>query len=169
LGSLKVTDANLVDIQMADSFAADAQKPRRDEDDANKAYFATATRGDSSSIALTLSDIRRGARVELQLQQAVEFGSGPPIFRRHQKVPATEVELAVADVKRDGARAKISFGSYEDSIGLRRVVAGGPMEMAFEWRDENGLQGDNYYVRVTQLDGAMAWSSPIWVGGYASR
>jgi hypothetical protein len=43
------------------------------------------------------------------------------------------------------------------------------MEMAFEWRDENGLQGDNYYVRVTQLDGAMAWSSPIWVGGYASR
>jgi hypothetical protein len=169
LGSLKVTDANLVDIQMADSFAADAQKPRRDEDDSNKAYFATATRGDSSSIALTLSDIRRGARVELQLQQAVEFGSGPPIFRRHQKVPATEVELAVADVKRDGARAKISFGSYEDSIGLRRVVAGGPMEMAFEWRDENGLQGDNYYVRVTQLDGAMAWSSPIWVGGYASR
>ena len=30
-------------------------------------------------------------------------------------------------------------------------------------------QGDYDYLRVTQLDGARAWSSPIWVGGELPR
>ena len=29
--------------------------------------------------------------------------------------------------------------------------------------------GDYYYVRVTQLDGARAWTSPFWVGGKGRR
>ena len=35
----------------------------------------------------------------------------------------------------------------------------------FTWRDSRALGDvDYYYVRVTQRDGNMAWSSPIWVG-----
>jgi len=33
----------------------------------------------------------------------------------------------------------------------------------------NPQHGDYYYLRVTQLDGARAWSSSIWVGGEAPR
>ncbi len=34
----------------------------------------------------------------------------------------------------------------------------------FEYVDESPLQGTNwYYVRVTQIDRNMAWSSPVWV------
>ena len=44
------------------------------------------------------------------------------------------------------------------------------MDVEFEYTDtESAEEGDYYYVRVTQLDGGMAWSSPIWVGGYSVR
>lgn len=39
----------------------------------------------------------------------------------------------------------------------------GPMTAEIEWQDECA-EGDYYYVRVEQMGGARAWSSPIWVG-----
>lgn len=43
-------------------------------------------------------------------------------------------------------------------------VRGTSEHTALEWEDTASLAGDvYYYVRVTQVDGAMAWSSPIWV------
>jgi hypothetical protein len=39
------------------------------------------------------------------------------------------------------------------------------MEQEFQYVDlDSPAPGDYYYVRVTQLDGAQAWSSPFWVG-----
>lgn len=33
-----------------------------------------------------------------------------------------------------------------------------------EWNDPSPLKGDNrYYLRIEQIDGNMAWSSPVWV------
>ena len=168
-GRIKVQEANVVDVQAADFFNADVQQLKQDEQDPNTVYFSTATRGDDSSIVLTLADIKRGARIELELAAGMEFGGGPPIYRRHQQVAATSVELTIADVKQDKARVSLPFGVYEDTIKLRRVVAGGPLEKTFEWQDQSTRQGDYYYVRATQLDGAMAWTSPIWIGGYPRR
>ena len=31
--------------------------------------------------------------------------------------------------------------------------------------DDAASTGDYYYLRVNQLDGSRAWSSPWWVGG----
>ena len=38
-----------------------------------------------------------------------------------------------------------------------------PMTRQFTWGD-SGRRGDYYYLRITQVDRAMAWSSPIWIG-----
>jgi hypothetical protein len=39
-----------------------------------------------------------------------------------------------------------------------------PMDARVEWIDERAVEGtDYYYVRVTTVDGEMAWASPIWV------
>ena len=44
------------------------------------------------------------------------------------------------------------------------------MDGELDFVDRGNLQpGDYYYIRLTQLDGAHAWSSPIWVGGEAVR
>ncbi len=51
--------------------------------------------------------------------------------------------------------------------GDRRVLqkkGDGAYDSVFSWTDETPISGDTwYYVRVTQEDFAIAWSSPIWV------
>ncbi len=58
--------------------------------------------------------------------------------------------IAVIDVVKNNANAFTHRGSGEVE--------------EFEWVDEKReRETDYYYARVTQEDGAMAWSSPIWV------
>jgi hypothetical protein len=59
-------------------------------------------------------------------------------------------------------------GSDYLSSELRARVAQ-PMEVQFTVDDMGEIQGDYYFVRVTQTNDAAAWSSPIWVGSYPSR
>ena len=57
-----------------------------------------------------------------------------------------------------------------DGLTLRQVIRDGPRDVEFTYTDEREPQeGDDYYVRVRQVNDAMAWSSPIWIGGYSSR
>ena len=61
-------------------------------------------------------------------------------------------------------------GYPDDGITLRRIIRDGARDIEFSYTDETEPgEGDYYYVRVRQVNDAMAWSSPIWVGGYPSR
>jgi Protein of unknown function (DUF3604) len=52
-----------------------------------------------------------------------------------------------------------------ESFILHRLVAPAEYAATVRWRDRRRVKGpDWYYVRVTQYNGQMAWSSPIWVG-----
>ena len=58
--------------------------------------------------------------------------------------------IAMIDVVKNNANAFVHKGKGEVE--------------EFEWVDEAAeRETDYYYVRVTQEDGAMAWSSPVWV------
>ena len=168
-GQLRVKGATLDAVAGTDFFNSDVQQLERDADNPNIIRFATATRGDTSSIILSLKDIKRSARVAVELEAGMEFGGGPPIYRRHQKMPESAIELEVNAAKSGQAEVTLPFGIYQDVVSLRRVAANGPEEVTFSWQDQGSVQGDYYYVRVTQVDGAMAWSSPVWIGGYAPR
>ena len=78
-------------------------------------------------------------------------------------------ELPAAD--RRELRVRIEGTDTIDTIDIVRnnadVHTEHPCTRAHElaWRDErSAADRDCYYVRVTQRDGHMAWSSPIWVG-----
>ena len=44
------------------------------------------------------------------------------------------------------------------------AVPAGGLEARMEWEDASPEPGRNYYyLRVSQLNGQLAWSSPIWV------
>ena len=64
---------------------------------------------------------------------------------------------------------QLPLDGYDDQVTLIRRKTSGPDDVSFEFRDVGRLQGDHYFVRVTQSDDAMAWSSPVWVGGYPTR
>jgi hypothetical protein len=44
------------------------------------------------------------------------------------------------------------------------AVGGDGCDMTLRWCDEKPLAGRSwYYLRLTQSDGELAWSSPVWV------
>ncbi len=53
-----------------------------------------------------------------------------------------------------------------ESYIINRLVGPSEYAAAVRWTDrrENRTEPDWYYVRVTQHNGQLAWSSPIWVG-----
>jgi len=64
-----------------------------------------------------------------------------------------------------------TFERYDDRIMVQLVDPTASLDRDIEWvdlarADPDG--GDYYYLRVNQLDGARAWSSPWWVGGKAA-
>ncbi len=131
--------------------------------------FHTQTRGETSSIALELSDVTESATLDLDLMEAMETGGAPQIFSQHNLVPAAKVTLRLADMEDGRTAAELPIGPWVDRVVLRRVVTEGPRDLKFSLEDTGTLQGDYYYVRVTQMNDAIAWSSPIWVGGYGKR
>ncbi|MFO7947006.1 MAG: hypothetical protein R6V19_09330, partial [Armatimonadota bacterium] len=52
-----------------------------------------------------------------------------------------------------------------ESVLIHRLVIPASYELDFTWTDEDSdpSSDDFYMIRVTQSNGHIAWSSPIWV------
>ena len=166
-GTLALEGARVAEARGADFHATTAH--RLEVTDEGGLEFATYTRGDTSTITLDLADVRRGATLTLKLGAGMEFGGGPPRLRPHRNVPEAEVVLELRNLDRGMLTRVIPFDGYMDTVTLRRPIAEGVSDVTFEIEDEGGRHGDYYYVRVKQANDALAWSSPIWVGGFPKR
>lgn len=164
-GALTVEGAALQDIAATDFVNPTTQALERE---GNGARFRTHTRGDASSLRLTLSDIRPDAWIVLDLEATQETGSAPPFFRPHSDLEAARLRMPLHT---SGLTRTLPAPGYpDDRIRLRRLVRDGPRDVTFRYADaDEPRQGDYYYVRIVQVNDAMAWSSPVWVGGYPSR
>ena len=165
-GTLALEGARVADAQGGDFHTTTSHRLEVTDDGLE---FATYTRGDTSTITLDLEDVRRGATLTLKLAAGVEFGGGPPRLRQHRNVPETEVVLELRNLDRGMLTRVIPFDGYMDTVTLRRPIAEGMLDVSFEIEDEGGRHGDYYYVRIKQANDALAWSSPIWVGGFPKR
>ena len=122
--------------------------------------FRLVTRGDHKAIRLRLKDGPAGARVRIVLTETrVAFDS-------MVAVPAPgdpSVVLIARDEDPGGDRR--GGGSFADEVAVRLIRPTTIEDRPFQFIDQsNPTDGDNYYVRVVQADGGMAWSSPGWVG-----
>ncbi|RPG26323.1 MAG: DUF3604 domain-containing protein [Gammaproteobacteria bacterium TMED50] len=168
LGKLTVTGADIESFKATDFFNPEVNELRRDNDNPNTLHFVTGSRGDASSIVLDLANISRSARITFELKAAAERGS-PTRFRRPAITEPASVTLNLKDMERGELTHGFPLDIYNDTITLRRVITEGERDIRFEIVDSGDLQGDYYFVRVRQANDAMAWSSPIWVGGFAPR
>lgn len=168
-GTISVDNARLEAVRGMDFHNHYFQSLNRDPDDANRLQFRTLTRGDTSSIQLQLAATKRTSSLWIELEDARETGGAPPLYRPAQSTPASELRLSLKDLA-DGPLAKeVAAGDYVDRVLLRRRIDAGARDVRFEVSDSSDKQGDYYFVRVRQANDAMAWSSPIWVGGYPER
>jgi hypothetical protein len=169
-GTLTVEGATLTSAHLVDRANLQTQHIVRNPDAPNQISFSTLTRGDFSSIDFSLEGASPATRVILNLEAANETGSGPPQMRPHRMIDGQRVTLPLAELSQGQLRRDVEFDGYDDHILLRAVHHNGPMELEFEFTDDSDVRhGDYYFVRVRQADEAMAWSSPIWVGGYPTR
>jgi hypothetical protein len=86
--------------------------------------------------------------------------------------PSMRVRCTLADLLRGPVR--FDGPGLEQRIVVQRLSRrAAASEVAFIWRDEAPAAGVNpYWIWVTQTDGEMAWSSPIfvtWNGGHRSE
>jgi hypothetical protein len=168
-GTLTVRNARLERFTGMDFHNELVQSISPDPDNSNRLHFSTLTRGDTSSIALSLSGVKRSTSIVLDLEPTRETGGAPPIYRPAQPVDGASVTLTLRDLAAGRLEQTVAAGDYTDRITLRKTVTDGPRDVSFEVSDTGTKQGDYYFVRVRQANDAMAWSSPIWVGGYPER
>ena len=167
-GTLEVINADLQKIEAYDaSFPLQTVTPS--QANSNVVTFATKTRGDTSSYLVTLNNIQRSAKVQFDIVENRETGGAPPVFRPPQRVAALSFALALRDMQANKVEHRQSVDGYSDSAVLRRIITNGPKEVVFEFEDSGESQGDYYFVRVVQANDAIAWSSPVWLGGFPKQ
>lgn len=167
-GTMQVFDAEVVEIK-----AVDANFPLQaldiSEMASNLVRFATQTRGDTSSYLIKLKDTGRNARIQLDLVEALETGGAPPIYRAKQRSAAASFSVALRDVAKGGVTHSLPVDAYTDSVTVRHIHDTGVLDVEVSVDDESLRHGDYYYLRVVQANDAIAWSSPVWVGGHPAR
>jgi hypothetical protein len=148
-----------LDNRIRDRFEIDPVNP-------NRVRFHIETRGRADSLLLELEGASEATEILVELEPTTELGLDRPGFvRGAAELPGERFVLGLDDM--DGGKAERSFavGEHVDRVSLQVVDPDAPLDRELEYVDTNGVApGDYYYLRVTQLDGHQAWSSPIWVG-----
>ena len=82
-----------------------------------------------------------------------------------QELPANTVRFRLGDLKGQVERREYQVLEHTDALSAQIVTEGRALDQEFSFTDQGEVRpGDYYYVRVRQIDGSMAWSSPFWVG-----
>lgn len=143
---------------------------RQDPQNPNHVEFSDMTRGRADTMMLDLDQVTPSTRFVIHLEQSVESGVAPPQVRPNATIPAATVTLPFNEISDALLVHNLPVDRHVDSIFLQLVNPQAPMDGELDYIDRADPQpGDYYYVRLTQLDGAHAWSSPIWVGGEPVR
>ncbi len=129
--------------------------------DSDSIVWESDTRGDYDGISFEVGDPTASLQLSLIGQDFSTFaGSGG--FVRFSKDAADVKQFTVIPSKIPDEGLTHTIGPL-DTVKLLRgepLAAG----LAVNYTDATPVVGESYYyVRITQIDGEMAWSSPIWV------
>ena len=144
------------------------------EKDPARIDFRIFTRGRADILLVGLDGAGPDTTFTFHLEATRERGQNQPTPRGNQDLPAEQFELRLGDLEdgRTSHELRVPDPSTDrehvDRVRLQLVDLEGSADRTLEYTDlAEALPGDYYYLRVTQIDGRMAWSSPFWVGGKA--
>jgi hypothetical protein len=127
--------------------------------------FYVETRGRMDTMLLELEGATSSTALAFHLEPGVERGSSAGNVRKPAAISAADFTLAFTDLRDSRLEHAFRVDQHTDRIELEIVDPDGAMDREVEFTDLSGMApGDYYYVRVTQLDGGLAFSSPFWVG-----
>jgi hypothetical protein len=165
-GTLEVEGARLVSVRPVGFKNIYAGRAEIDPQKPNTVRFRTETRGRKDSLLLELEGASASTAIRVRLDATKEYGGGPGFVRPYAAIPAADVRLGLDRLDRGRTDQALPVEQHTDRVALQLIRIDGPLDQQFEFADTSGTAaGDYYYVRVTQIDGGRAWSSPFWVGG----
>ena len=127
--------------------------------------FGMHTRGRGSAFLLRLRGAGADSRVVVELGATRERPGSGGYERTPQRLPASRHEFRLGDLGGNVDRREFTVLEHTDALSVQLIPSGAAVDQDFTYTDrDNTRPGDYYYVRVRQVDGAMAWSSPFWVG-----
>jgi len=166
-GHLDVEGATLKGATTVEKLNRSNDYIRIDENNPNRIHFSIATRGIENNIILELEDATPETEFQISLEETTEGGRAPVQVRQYDTFPASKTTFILGQKQ---AVKPFYTGDFTDELSLRIVDMDAPIDQSFSYEaPEPPKRGDHYYVRVRQIDGAMAWSSPVWIGGEPSR
>jgi hypothetical protein len=170
-GALKVEGARVAGVSAPGFDNRYLEHAEIDPTDPSLIQFRTETRGRRDTLLLRLEGASPATVLRLRLSPTREnFGVLPPAGRRPAGIEGADLRLPLADLVEGRLQRELAVGPHTDRVTLQVVDPEGPMDVDFSYTDlVDPRPGDYYYVRVSQLDGGRAWSSPFWVGGNSGR
>ena len=130
--------------------------------------FTLDTRGRASALVLKLKGASADTSVVIDMAATTERRGSGGYQRVPQRLPASQASFRLGDLRDGMGRREFEVLGYTDAVSVQAVPSKGPLDQEFTYTDRGVIEsGDYYYLRVRQVDGAMAWSSPFWVGGQA--
>jgi hypothetical protein len=164
-GSIEVAGARLVALTPAGLENRYVEWARRDPDGAGRIGFLVETRGRLDGLILELAEADAETTVRVQVEPREQT-------RRQPEQPKLDHVFRLGDARAGSTRVeqvltddRISAG-FTDVVSIQLFDPAAGLDQGFSYTDlSDPGQGDYYYLRVTQIDGELAWSSPWWVGG----
>jgi hypothetical protein len=128
------------------------------------AEFLVITRGRMDAVGLELDGVKEDTELEIRVAEGTSGFEGV-------ETPAIDESITVGDavdgpvVRRFEVVDPVTGTVSIDSITVQVFDPSDSLDQSFEFSDLGPARpGDYYYLRVTQIDGGRAWSSPWWVG-----
>jgi hypothetical protein len=164
-GTLRVDGARIVRVETTGLDNVYLDRVEHDPSDPGLIRFHVETRGRWDRLLIELDEASRATSLAFTLEPTTEYGFAPPIVRRPAELPGDAFRVRLGEMATERWERRFTVGDHTDRITLQIASPAGMMDRDFEFTDvEDPRPGDYYYVRVTQLDGGRAWSSPFWVG-----
>jgi len=139
-GELQIEDGKIIECR---GYAFDSPVEGITEQSERKVRWQSATAGDEDGIILKLA--------------------APKDTKIHFQTESAKFSIALQEVQK--VPAIVEVGRLEMKVVIEKLPVGtGQKRVAFEFIDHNIQPGCTpYYVCLKQIDGAKAWSSPIYV------
>ena len=164
-GSIQVAGATLVGYDDPWFTQPATYRVARDAEDRSQIDFDFPTRGRPKSLVLELRGAGPDTVITVDMETTTESRGSGGYVRVPQELPANTVRFRLGDLKGQVDRREVQVLEHTDALSAQVVTEGQALDQEFSFTDQGEAQpGDYYYLRVRQIDGSMAWSSPFWVG-----
>jgi hypothetical protein len=168
-GSIEVRGARLAAVQ--EPWFQNPLTPEygvtRDAARPNRLIVNESTRGRGKGILLELGGASPSTEIVVDIDAPADRGRrrGQQTANEPAPIEPMNISLRLGDLTSRPVVRDQQVGQHTDSLTVQLVPPDAALDQLFEYSDQHAPGPDDYYyVRVRQVDGSMAWSSPWWVG-----